>query len=47
MSGELLEGGSVKTITVTYSHLWVPRYGHSVPVQELLKEPCWDAFSKG
>ncbi len=39
MSGKLLDGGLVNAVTLTYSHLRLPRYGHSVPVQELLKEP--------
>ncbi len=47
VSGELLDDGPVKAVTVTYSRLRVPNYGHSVPVQELLKESRWEAFREG
>ncbi len=47
VSGELLDDGPVKAVTVPYSRLWVPNYGHSVPVQELLKKSRWEAFQEG
>ncbi len=47
MTGELQEDGQVKATTTTYSHLRLPRYKHSVPVQEMLKELRWEAFREG
>ncbi len=43
MSGELEDDGMLKLASTMYAHLKLPGCGHSVPVQELLKEPRWSA----
>ena len=47
MSGELEDGRMLKSASKMYGRLKLPGYGHSVPVQELLKEPHWNAYQEG
>ncbi len=44
---ELTEGGQIKDPRRTYERLTPPGYSHSVPVQELLREPRWQAYREG